>query len=197
MMSSSKQVLGVVYSQEDYERKIAQLTEQGYSAADIHAVAENADSLKGTQVQVEEAGTFGDKLKSFVTGKSAIREAVESLELSEADSQRYTEDVAKGGILLYAEGGRKGIVDALSEAEGNSQETPADTERQQFIKSVDNNYDEQEDRFARGETFLQDPTLVKDERHVSFSTQENPEVEKARGGSSETSKHSNSNKKYK
>lgn len=197
MNSSNKQVLGVVYSQEDYERKIVQLIEQGYSASDIHAVAENADSLKGTSVQVEEAGTFGDKLKSFVTGKSAIREAVDSLELSEEDSKRYTEDVAKGGILLYTEGGRKGIIEAVNEADGNSLETPADTERQQFIKSVDNNYDEQEDRFARGETFLQDPTLVKDERHVSFSTQENPEVQKARGGSSEAEKHSNSNKKYK
>ncbi|MBT2581675.1 general stress protein [Planococcus sp. ISL-109] len=197
MSSSNKIILGVVYSQEDYERKIAQLTEQGYSAADIHAVAENADSLRGTQVQVEEAGTFGDKLKSFMTGKSAIREAVESLDLSEADSKRYTEDVAKGGILLYAEGGREGIVEAVREAEGSSLDTPADAERQQFIKSVDNNYDEQEDRFARGETFLQDPTLVKDERHVSFSTQEKPEVEKARGGSSKAETHSTSDKKYK
>ncbi|MFC4712708.1 hypothetical protein [Planococcus dechangensis] len=197
MNSSNKHVLGIVYSQKDYERKIVQLIEQGYSASDIHAVAENPDSLKGTSVHVEEAGTFGDKLKSFVTGKSAIREAVDSLELSEEDSKRYTEDVAKGGILLYTEGGRKGIIDAVNEADGNSLETPADVERQQFIKSVDNNYDEQEDRFARGETFLQDPTLVKDERHVSFSTQENPEVQKARGGTSEAEKHSNSNKKYK
>ncbi len=197
MSASNKKVLGVVYSQEDYERKITQLTEQGYSASEIHAVAENAETLKGTPVQVEEAGTFGDKLKSFVTGKSAIREAVDSLELSEEDSKRYTEDVARGGILLYTEGTRMGIIEAVDKADADAQTTPQDEERQQFIKSVDNGFDEQEDRFARGETFLQDPTLVKDERHVSFSTQKNADVEKARGGSTKAESHSTTDEKYK
>lgn len=197
MNSSNKKVLGIVYSQEDFDRKIAQLTDQGYSENDIHAVAEQADELKNTQVDVEKAGSFGDKMKSFVTGKSAVKETIDSLGLSEAESQRYTEDVAKGGILLYVEEGRKGIIEAVNETEDAPAETLKDAERNQFIQSVDNNYDEQEDRFARGETFLQDPTLVKDERHVSFTTQEKPEVEKARGGSSKAETHSKSDKKYK
>lgn len=192
MNSSNKKVIGVVYSQEDFDRKLAQLSGQGYSTKDIHAVAENADGLKGKQIEVEKAGSFGDKMKSFVTGKSATKETIDALGLSEEESQRYTEDVAKGGILLYVLDERKGIIDAVNDADADP-----DAERQQFIHSVDNNYDEQEDRFARGETFLQDPTLVKDERHVSFTTQEKSDVEKARGGTSKAESHSSSDKKYK
>ncbi|MGM0897799.1 MAG: general stress protein [Bacillota bacterium] len=197
MNSSNKKVLGIVYSQEDFDHKLSQLKEQGYSANEIHAVAEHADNIDDGQVEVEKAGSFGDKMKSFVTGKSAVKESIDSLGLSEAESQRYTEDVAKGGILLYVEDERKGIIEAVEDSERDPADTPADAERQEFIESVDNNYDEQEDRFARGETFLQDPTLVKDERHVSFTTQEKPEVEKARGGTSKTEAQSTSDKKYK
>lgn len=196
MSTSNKQVLGVVYSQEDFNRKLSQLNEQGYATEEIHAVAENTDHLNGDQVEVEKAGGFGDKMKSFVTGKSAVKESIDSLGLSEAESQRYTEDVAKGGILLYVEGERKGIMEQVNESEGAPEQEPTDAERRQYIQSVDNNYDEQEDRFARGETFLQDPTLVKDERHVSFTTQEKPEVEKARGGTSKTEAQSKTDRKY-
>ncbi|QMT16540.1 general stress protein [Planococcus maritimus] len=196
MSTSNKQVLGVVYSQEDFNRKLSQLNEQGYVTEEIHAVAENTDHLNGDQVEVEKAGGFGDKMKSFVTGKSAVKESIDSLGLSEAESQRYTEDVAKGGILLYVEGERKGIMEQVNESEGAPEQEPTDAERRQYIQSVDNNYDEQEDRFARGETFLQDPTLVKDERHVSFTTQEKPEVEKARGGTSKTEAQSKNDRKY-
>lgn len=196
MNSSNKKVLGIVYSQEDLDRKLRQYNEEGYSADEIHAVAEEPEQLDGRQLEVEQAGSFGDKMKSFVTGKSAVKETIDSLGLSDAESKRYTEDVAKGGILLYVENERKGIIDALKQSEGAPEHEPTDAERQQFIQSVDNNYDEQEDRFARGETFLQDPTLVKDERHVSFTTQEKPEVEKARGGTSKTEAQSKTNKKY-
>lgn len=196
MSTSNKQVLGVVYSQEDFNRKLSQLNEQGYATEEIHAVAENTDHLNSNQVEVEKAGGFGDKMKSFVTGKSAVKESIDSLGLSEAESQRYTEDVAKGGILLYVEGERKGIMEQVNESEGAPEQEPTDAERRQYIQSVDNNYDEQEDRFARGETFLQDPTLVKDERHVSFTTQEKPEVEKARGGTSKTEAQSKTDRKY-
>ncbi|ANU17698.1 hypothetical protein BBI11_11955 [Planococcus maritimus] len=196
MSTSNKQVLGVVYSQEDFNRKLSQLNEQGYATEEIHAVAENTDHLNSDQVEVEKAGAFGDKMKSFVTGKSAVKESIDSLGLSEAESQRYTEDVAKGGTLLYVEGERKGIMEQVKESEGAPEGEPTDAERRQYIQSVDNNYDEQEDRFARGETFLQDPTLVKDERHVSFTTQEKPEVEKARGGTSKTEAQSKTDRKY-
>lgn len=196
MNSSNKKVLGIVYSLEDFERKLSQLTEQGYSANEIHAVAEHTDRLDEHAVNVEKAGSFGDKMKSFVTGKSAVKESIDALGLSESESQRYTEDVAKGGILLYVDSERKGIIEAVKESEGAPEHEPTDAERRQFIQSVDNNYDEQEDRFARGETFLQDPTLIKDERHVSFSTQEKAEVEKARGGTSKTEAQSKTNRKY-
>lgn len=196
MNSLNKKIIGVVYSQEDFNQKLAELTEQGYSTNDIHAVAENEEGLKDKHVEVEKAGSFGDKVKSFVTGKSATKEAIDKLGLSEDESKRYTENVANGGVLLYVIDEREGIMDAVKNTENAPAQSPSDAKRHEFIQSVDNNYDEQEDRFARGETFLQDPTLVKDERHVSFTTQEKPEVEKARGGATKAETQSKNKKRY-
>lgn len=203
-MNKEKNVLAVVFSEDDLMHKIDSLKQQGYSESDIHIVAEDSDRLDAieqrTGAEGEKVNSFKDKFKGFISGEGSVREGIKSLGLSDKETERYTADVAKGGILLYTEEERDGIVEAVEKGElRNKQgaEDPEDQQRHQFINSVDNNFDEQEDRFARGETFLQDPTLVKDERHVSFTTQEKPDVEKARGGTSEAEKHSNSDKKYK
>lgn len=203
-MDKEKNVLAVVFSEEDLLKKVGDLKNQGYSEQDIHLVAQDRDRLDAleerTGAEGEEVNSFKDKFKGFISGEGSVREGVKSLGLSEDATERYTADIAKGGILLYTESERPGILEAVEEGEfkkKNGAEDPQDAERQQFIKSVDNNFDEQEDRFARGETFLQDPTLVKDERHVSFTTQQKPDVEKARGGTTEAEKHSNSDSKYK
>ncbi|HSJ37914.1 MAG TPA: general stress protein [Planococcus sp. (in: firmicutes)] len=202
-MDKEKNVLAVVFSEDDLMRKIGDLKKQGYNENDIHLVAQDSDRLDSienrTGVEGEEVNSFKDKFKGFISGEGSVREGVKSLGLSDKETERYTADIAKGGILLYIEEGRAGILEAVEKGElRNKQgtEDPEDQQRHQFIKSVDNNFDEQEDRFARGETFLQDPTLVKDEKHVSFTTQEKPEVEKARGGTSEAEKHTKSDKKY-
>lgn len=203
-MNKEKNVLAVVFSEEDLIHKIDSLKQQGYSESDIHLVAQDGDRLdaieKRTGAEGEKVDSFKDKFKGFISGEGSVREGIKSLGLSDKETEHYTADVAKGGILLYTEKDRDGIVEAVEKGELRNEqgvEDPEDRQRHQFINSVDNNFDEQEDRFARGETFLQDPTLVKDERHVSFTTQEKPDVEKARGGTSEAEKHSNSDKKYK
>lgn len=201
-MSENKQVLSVVFSEADLIKKIEEIKQQGYSESDLHIISQDAgqlDSIKGqSEVETEEAGSFKDKFKGFITGEGSVREGIKDLGLSEKETERYTEDVAKGGILLCADAERETITEVLGRS--NNEENlanPTDEKRQEFINSVDNNFDEQEDRFARGETFLQDPTLVKDEQHVSFTTQQQPEVEKARGGTNEEEKHMKSDKKYK
>lgn len=197
-MSSDKTVLAVVFSESDLINKIEGLKSSGYKEQDLHIMAKDTKHFESYEFDKKEVDTFTDKFKGFISGDSGVRVGIKSLGLSEAETQRYTADLAKGGILLYKDEENESILDAISSNEINAeQENPNDQQRQQFINSVDNNFDEQEDRFARGETFMQDPTLIKDERHNSFTTQENPEVEKARGGSSEAEKHSQSDKKYK
>lgn len=200
-MSGMKKVLAVVFAEEDLTKKIAALKAEGYTEQDLHLVAQNSDRLESfenlTGAEGEQVNSFKDKFKGFVTGEGSVREGVKSLGFDEHETERYTADIAKGGILIYTEEERQGILEAVEAGElKNTSSTPEEQQNRDFVNSVDNNFDEQEDRFARGETFMQDPTLVKDERHVSFSTQQNPEVEKARGGTSEAEKHSNNDTKY-
>lgn len=197
-MSSEKTVLAVVFSENDLTNKIRDLKGLGHQEKDLHIMAKDTKHFENYAFDKKEVDTFADKFKGFVSGESGVREGVKSLNLSESETERYTADLANGGILLYTDEQEKTILDTISSNEASAeQEDPNDLERHQFINSVDNNYDEQEDRFARGETFSQDPTIVQDEKHNSFTTQENPVVEKARGGSSEAEKHSQSDKKYK
>lgn len=197
-MSSDKAILAVVFSETDLMKKIEELKKSGYKEQELHIMATDTERFNNLAVDKNEVNTFTDKFKGFVSGDSGVREGVKSLNLSETETERYTADLAKGGILLYKDDSEETILDKISSNEVSAdQENPNEQQRKQFINSVDNNFDEQEDRFARGETFMQEPTIVQDERHNSFTTQEKPEVEKARGGSSEAEQHSQSDKKYK
>ncbi|TWT07242.1 hypothetical protein FQV26_05365 [Planococcus sp. CPCC 101016] len=197
-MSSDKAILAVVFSEADLVKKIEELKKSGYKEQELHIMATDTERFNNLAVDKNEVNTFTDKFKGFVSGDSGVREGVKSLNLSATETERYTADLAKGGILLYKDDSEETILDKISSNEVSAdQENPNEQQRKQFINSVDNNFDEQEDRFARGETFMQEPTIVQDERHNSFTTQEKPEVEKARGGSSEAEKHSQSDKKYK
>lgn len=197
-MDSDKKVLAVVYSESDLLKKVEDLKRAGYQERDLHIIAKDVKHFDNYAFDKKEVNSFADKFKGFISGESGVREGVKSLGLSEAETERYTADLAKGGILIYKDEDNETIIDVISNKDvAAGQENPNDLQRQQYIQSVDNNFDEQEDRFARGETFMQDPTLVKDEKHNSFTTQENPDVEKARGGSSEAEKHSQSDRKYK
>lgn len=197
-MDSDKKVLAVVFSERDLQKKVEDLKGAGYQEHDLHIIAKDAKHFENYAFDKKEVDSFADKFKGFISGDSGVREGVKSLDLSESETERYTADLAKGGILIYKDEDNETILDVISSNDvAAGQENPNDLQRQQYIQSVDNNFDEQEDRFARGETFMQDPTLVKEEKHNSFTTQENPEVEKARGGSSEAEKHSQSDRKYK
>ena len=160
-MEKEKNVLAVVFSEDDLMRKIEDLKTQGYNENDIHLVAQDGDRLDSieqrTGAEGERVNSFKDKFKGFISGEGSVREGIKSLGLSDKETERYTADVAKGGILLYTEEERAGILKAVEKGElRNKQgaEDPEDQQRHQFINSVDNNFDEQEDRFARGETFL-------------------------------------------
>lgn len=196
-MSSNIQVLAVLFSEEDLLRKIDALKQQGYSEEDLHLMAVDEDRFEKaeqrTHIEIEETGGFSEKFKG-IFGKGGVK----SLDITDEDKKRYQEDLEKGGILVYVDQSRNNISEVikaggLRDREGN----PIEPSSNEFVNSVDNNFDEQEDRFARGESFQHDPNLVVDEHHVSFTTQQKPEVEKARGGMTEGERHSSSDKKYK
>lgn len=197
-MSSDKAILATVFSEADLLTKINELKRAGYKEQDLHIMATDIERFENLAVDKTEVNTFADKFKGFISGESGVREGVKSMNLSEAETERYTADLAKGGILIYKDKDSETILDEISSNEISANpENPNNQQRQQFINSVDNNFDEQEDRFSRGETFMQEPTIVQEEKHNSFTTQEKPDVEKVRGGSSEAEKHSRSDKKYK
>lgn len=200
-MANDKKVLAVVFSENDLIHKIEDLKNQGYEENDLHILAQDLDRLNdienGTDIELQQAGSFKDKFKGFITGEGSVLGAVKSLDLSKEETERYTADLAKGGILIYTNE-RKGIEEVISESTFKDREgNPVEPSTNKFVNSVDNNFDEQEDRFARGETFQQDPTLMKEADHVSFTTQQKPEIEKERGSMTEEEKHSANVKKYK
>ena len=201
-MSSDKKVLAAVFSEQDLLNKINDLKQQGYKENELHLFVqdpEQLDTVKNqTDIDIKQADSFKDKFKGFITGEGSVFGSVKALGLSDSETERYTEDVARGGILIYTDAGRPGIEEVIDESSFRDRSgNPVEPSTNEFVNSVDNSFDEQEDRFARGETFQQDPTLVKEEHHVSFSTQPKPEVEKARGSMTQAEKHSNSKDKYK
>lgn len=196
-MSSAIQVLAVLYSEADLLRKIDSLKQQGFSEEDLHLMAKHEDHFEKaeeqTHIDIEETGSFSEKFKG-IFGKGGVK----SLDLSKEEKNRYKEDLENGGILVYIDKSRDNISAVMHEGglrdiDGNRIE-PSTNE---FVNAVDNDFDEQENRFSRGESFQHDPSLIVDEHHVSFTTQQNPEVEKAKGSMTETERHSSSNKKYK
>lgn len=196
-MSSSIRVLAVLYSERDLLNKIESLKEQGYGEEDLHLMAEKDDHFEKaeqhTDLEIEETGTVSQKFKG-VFGKGGVK----ALDLSDEDKARYKEELEKGGVLIYVNQSRENISEVmqrthLKDREGN----PIDPAASDFVASVDNNFDEQEDRFARGESFQNDPVLMHDENHISFTTQKKPEIEKSKGSMTEPERHSSNDRKYK
>lgn len=196
-MSSDIQVLAVLFSEDDLLRKIDSLKQQGFSEEDLHLMAKHDDHFEKAEqqahIEIEETGSFSEKFKG-IFGKGGVK----ALDLTKEEKERYKDDLEKGGVLVYIDKTRDNISEVihaggLRDSEGN----PIEPSTNEFVNSVDNDFDEQEDRFSRGESFQHDPNLVVDEHHVSFTTQQNPEVEKAKGSMTEAERHSSSNKKYK
>lgn len=207
-MDRNKRIVAVAFSVEDLQKKVDQLKAEGYSESDMHIVAQDKDRLSSfqsnTAIETEQVNSTKNKFKSFITGESSVREGIKSLDLSEEATARYTKDLANGGLLLYVEGEYKGVLDVINDndrvdkvetglRDHEGHISPSDNE---FVNAVDNNFDEQEDRFARGESFMEDPTLLKEEGHFSFTTKEKTSVERTRAGNDEAEKHSSPDKKY-
>lgn len=115
-LESNRQIV-VALSEEQMYEKLEQLKEQGYAESDIHVVSKehsNMSTLNShSEVSTHEAGTMIDKFKSWFTGEDAIKEGLRKLDLSDAETERYSKDVANGGFVLYTDKEAVPIKDVL------------------------------------------------------------------------------------
>ncbi|TWT27936.1 general stress protein [Planomicrobium sp. CPCC 101110] len=186
-MEKEKQVIAVVYSEQEAISKINELKLQGYDEKKIHVMAKDQSHFdvigQKSDIEVEKAGAIKDSFKGIFSGGSKALEGVKSLGLSKSETERYSENVSEGGILIYVENESKRPLDVLEEGGFRNREGQrVEPSTNEFVNSVDNKYDEQEDRFRRGESFQEDPKLVKDEEHLTFSSIEKPDTAITRSG---------------
>lgn len=106
-MGSVKKVLAVVQHEKDVKVEIEKLTAQGFEESELNIIAQGMDRFEHLEenldVNTVEAGSFKDQFKSFITGESSVREGLKTLDLSEAELEEHTINVARGGILIYVD----------------------------------------------------------------------------------------------
>ncbi|WP_203332376.1 general stress protein [Planococcus beigongshangi] len=108
-MESTNREFELVYSQEEMEQRIEQLKMHGYSEKDIHVLARDKDIFNSypsnSDVEKHGAESFGSKFRSFFSGDDAVHTQLRGLELDQTSIDRFSEDIKRGAILLYTEGG--------------------------------------------------------------------------------------------
>ncbi|WP_186321367.1 general stress protein [Bacillus sp. FJAT-22090] len=212
MNIESNRRIEIARSEEEMYEKLELLQEQGYAENDIHVISkENAHLYtlnRHSEVSTHEAGTFMDKFKSWFTGEDAITEGLRKLDLSEEETERYAQEVAGGGIVLYTDvltfnddplyGSHENEfnqeytdtvgTDIVQNRFMEVEEPISDYSKKQgftpstneFVNETDGRFDEPEDRFVRGETFATDPYLAREENHIGHSMQEDKMVRQQR-----------------
>ncbi len=107
MNMKSNRRIEIAHSQDEIFEKLELLQTEGYSESDIHVISKERGDLstlsRHTDVSTHEAGSMMDTFKSWFTGETAISEGLKNLDLSEEETERYTREVASGGIVLYTD----------------------------------------------------------------------------------------------
>lgn len=198
----SNRRIEVARSEEEMYGKLELLKEGGYAEGDIHVISTESTHLqtlnRHSDVSTHEAGTFIDKFKSWFTGEDAITEGLRKLDLSEQETEHYSQAIAEGSIVLYTDGliksndaiygthedeiaytdtvGTDVVKVRFTETEKPQSDyakehgfTPSTNE---FVNETDGRFGEVPDRLARGETFATDPYLASEEGHIEHSLQE-------------------------
>ena len=116
MNLESNRRIEVARTEEEMYEKLEQLKANGYAESDIHVVSKEHTHMstlnRHSEVSTHDAGTFMDKFKSWFTGEDALTEGLRKLDLNEAETARYSKDVASGGFVLYTEGMKEGVVNS-------------------------------------------------------------------------------------
>jgi len=107
MNAESNRRIEVARTEDEMYERLEQMKLQGYAESDIHVISSDHNHMntlnRYSEVSTHEAGTFMDKFKSWFTGDDAIKEGFRKLDLSDSETERYSQDVAKGGFVLFTE----------------------------------------------------------------------------------------------
>jgi len=105
-VESNRRIM-VARSEEDMYDKLEQMKTEGYAESDIHVISNDRNHMntlnRYSDVSTHEAGSFMDKFKSWFTGEDAVKEGLSKLELNDAETERYANDVESGGFVLYTD----------------------------------------------------------------------------------------------
>ena len=107
MNTESNRRIEVARTDEEMYEKLEQFKLQGYAESDIHVISNDRNHMhtlnRHSEVSTHEAGTMMDKFKSWFTGEDSITEGLKKLDLNDAETERYSKDVASGGFVLYTD----------------------------------------------------------------------------------------------
>jgi len=105
--SNSYKHIEVARTEDELYNRLETLKSQGYEETDIHVISKDHSQIntlsRYSNVATHEAGTFMDKFKSWFTGEDAVTEGLRPLNLTEAEREKYSNEVAKGGFVLYTD----------------------------------------------------------------------------------------------
>jgi hypothetical protein len=97
----------VARTEEEIYEKLEELKTEGYAENDIHVISKDRSHMhtlnRHSEVSTHEAGTIMDKFKSWFTGEDYVVEGLRKLDLNENERNRFAQDVASGGFVLYTD----------------------------------------------------------------------------------------------
>ena len=193
-MRSGNREFEIVYSKSEMETTIQSLKAKGHREEDIHVLANDkriVESAGNEGIHVDQANSFSNRFKSFLSGKDVVRKELDRFNLNKDRADDYEREIEKGAVLLYTDGeavsGEDGHFSSLDDSnapmdmEGSSGQTSGDKaiHRQDGSpKNSDEIYAREvsrEDQHARAgkSDRLQDSRLKGDEIHPTAGLNKN------------------------
>ncbi|WP_019412597.1 general stress protein [Paenisporosarcina sp. TG20] len=132
--SNSNRHIEVARTEDEMYNRLEVLKSRGYEETDIHVISKDHSQIntlsRYSNVATHEAGTLTDKFKSWFTGEDAVTEGLRPLNLTEAEKEKYSGEVARGSFVLYTDYAPDGNIEVFNEEEydtfgatGNSYES--------------------------------------------------------------------------
>ncbi|MGB6408355.1 MAG: general stress protein [Planococcus donghaensis] len=106
-MKSGNQEFEIVYSKSEMEEMLQVLKAKGYQKRDIHVLANDKEIIESagkSGVSADQANSFSNRFKSFISGKDIVRKELDRFNLSKERTDDYERAIEKGAVLLYTDG---------------------------------------------------------------------------------------------
>lgn len=106
-MRSGNREFEIVYSRSEMETAIQSLKAKGYHQGDIHLLANDrklVETAESEGVHAEQANSFSNRFKSFISGKDVVRKELDRFNLNKDRADDYEREIEKGAVLLYTDG---------------------------------------------------------------------------------------------